>query len=259
MIKGLDKFQEHFKENRDSYVLIGGVACHEWLDSQGLPFRATKDIDIVLIVEALGQSFVERFWQFIEAGQYEIRERAQGDRELYRFSKPKNDGYPVMIEVFSRKPGNIELGAGQHIVPVAVEDLATSLSAILLDDEYYKLIVDHRVQDADGPFVHPVALIPLKARAWIDLTKRKAEGQKVDDRDIDKHRADVFRIAATLPGEAGPDIGNTVSSDLKTFLNAFPIDSPEWPAILTSLKTTFGSTPLKVEALIEAIRTYFKL
>ncbi len=29
MIKGLDKFQEHFNEYRNSFVLIGGVACHE--------------------------------------------------------------------------------------------------------------------------------------------------------------------------------------------------------------------------------------
>jgi hypothetical protein len=29
MIKGLDKFQEHFTEYRDSFVVIGGVACHE--------------------------------------------------------------------------------------------------------------------------------------------------------------------------------------------------------------------------------------
>ncbi len=53
MIRGLDLFREHFADYRKAFVLIGGVACHEWLSTQGLAFRATKDMDMVLIVEAL--------------------------------------------------------------------------------------------------------------------------------------------------------------------------------------------------------------
>ena len=52
MIKGLDKFQVYLAEHHKAFVLIGGVACHEWLSSQGLQFRATKDIDVVLVIEA---------------------------------------------------------------------------------------------------------------------------------------------------------------------------------------------------------------
>ena len=256
MIKGLDKFRAHFEQNRDAFVLIAGVACHEWLASQGLPFRVTKDIDLVLIIEALDESFVERLWAFIEAGNYEIREKA-GNRELYRFSKPKDDTYPAMIEIFSRKPGGIDLAEGQRVVPIAIDEGSASLSAILLDDAYYSLILNHRTQDADLPRVKPAALIPLKARAWLDLTKREKEGQKIDAKDIAKHRADVFRIAATLPGEPGANISDSVRADLKAFLDAFPPESAEWAAILESLKTTFGGTKLHPEDLINAIRTYF--
>jgi hypothetical protein len=259
MIKGLEKFQEHFEQYRGSFVLIGGVACHEWLASQGLPFRATKDLDIVLIIEALDQAFVEHFWQFIEAGQYEIREKAEGDRELYRFSRPKAADYPTMIEIFSRRPGNINLGEGQNIVPITAATSDASLSAILLDDEYYQLIIAHRVEDANPPYINPVALIPLKARAWLDLTKRKRNGENIDSKDIDKHRTDVFRLAATLPGEAGPAVGAAVSSDLREFLGAFTGQSSEWPSILKSLKTTFGNTVLKPTSLIDAVSTYFRL
>jgi hypothetical protein len=255
MIKGLDKFRAHFEQSRGAFVLIGGAACHEWLASQGLSFRVTKDIDLVLIIEALDQSFVERLWAFIEAGNYEIREKA-GSRELYRFSKPKDDTYPTMIEIFSRKPEGIDLVEGQHVVPITVDEGA-SLSAILLDDAYYSLIMNHRTQDADLPRVNPVALIPLKARAWLDLTKRQKEGQQVDTKDIAKHRADVFRIAATLPGEPGPKIPDSILADLRVFLEAFPPESAEWAAILESLKTTFGGTKLRPEDLIAAIRTYF--
>jgi hypothetical protein len=259
MIKGLDKFRAHFAQHRKAYVLIGGVACHEWLASQGRQFRATRDIDVVLIIEALDQAFVARFWEFVEAGRYTIREKAEGRRELYRFSKPEDDTYPAMLEIFSRKPEGIDLGAGQHIVPVQIDEISASLSAILLDDAYYTLIREQHNEDADLPLANPVALIPLKARAWLDLTERQKKGQKVDERDIAKHRADVFRIAATLPGQPGPGLPNAVLEDLEAFLAAFPADSPEWPAILSSLKTTFPNIKLKPVDLVNSIRTYFRV
>jgi hypothetical protein len=239
-------------------VLIGGVACHEWLSLQGREFRATKDIDMVLIVEVLSQAFVARFWEFVEAGKYAIREKDSGGRELYRFSKPEDEAYPAMLEIFSRKPEGIDLGAGQRIVPVQIDETSASLSAILLDNAYYTLVREYHQKDADLPFVNPVAIIPLKARAWLDLTERQKNGEKVDERDIAKHRTDVFRIAATLPGEPGPRLHSTVQKDLRAFLAAFPTDSPEWPSILGSLKaTTFRDISLKPEDLVNSIRTYF--
>ncbi len=258
MIRGLDRFREHFAEYRKAFVLIGGVACHEWLTSQSLEFRATKDMDIVLVVEALDETFVKRFWEFIEAGKYQAREKATGERELYRFHKPQDEAYPVMLEIFSRKPSGIELGTGQQIVPVKFDEGSTSLSAILLDDAYYNLIIEHHNEEKNLPFANPAALIPLKARAWLDLSARAQRGEKVEGRDIAKHRTDVFRIAATLPGGAGPGMPDSVKADLRGFLAAFPTEHNEWPAVLAGLKTTIPGN-VKPEVLMEAIRSYFAL
>lgn len=257
MIRGLDRFREHFAEHRKGFVLIGGVACHEWLASQGLEFRATKDLDIVLIVEALDGAFVTRFWEFIEAGGYRAREKA-GERELYRFHKPQDQAYPDMLEIFSRKPGGIELAAGQRIVPVKLDEATASLSAILLNDDYYALIMKQHNEEGNLPFANPAALIPLKARAWLDLSERSQQGEKVDGRDVAKHRNDVFRIAATLPGGGGPNLPDPVKSDLSSFLSAFPVGHEDWPAILESLKTTIPGE-IRPVALIDAVRTYFEL
>ena len=84
--------------------------------------------NIVLVVEALDKVFVTRFWEFIDAGKYKVREKATGERELYRFQKPQDEEYPVMLEIFSRKPLGIELGAGQYTVPVEFDEGAASLS-----------------------------------------------------------------------------------------------------------------------------------
>jgi hypothetical protein len=44
----------------------------------------------------------------------------------------------------------------------------------------------------------PIRLVPLKARAWLDLTDRRDAGEKIDSRTIKKHKNDVFRVARIL-------------------------------------------------------------
>ena len=61
---GLDKFKEYFMGYQDQYVLIGGAACDIIFEEQDTAFRATKELDLVLIVEALTPAFGHRFWQF---------------------------------------------------------------------------------------------------------------------------------------------------------------------------------------------------
>jgi len=213
----------------------------------------------VLVVEALDRGFVKRFWEFVEAGKYQVREKATGGRELYRFSKPQDEAYPAMLEIFSRKPEGFDLGEGQQVIPVKFDEGSASLSAILLDDGYYSLILEQHDEEKNLPFANPAALIPLKAKAWLDLSARAKNGERVDDKDITKHRGDVFRIANTLPGEAGPSLPASIQEDLKSFLAAFPNESEEWSGILNSLKTTFGGAKIKPDDLIRAIWTYFRL
>ncbi len=74
------------------------------MDDAGLDFRGTKDLDIVLIVEALDPAFSAAFMAFVETGGYEIQQRSEGERILYRFAKPATDGYPAMLELFSNVP-----------------------------------------------------------------------------------------------------------------------------------------------------------
>ena len=178
MIRGLDLFREHFADYRKAFVLIGGVACHEWLSTQGLAFRATKDMDMVLVVEAVDAAFVRRFWEFIETGKYAGRFKADDDRQVYRFDKPANDKYPVMIEIFSRKPSNLDLAEGQQIVPIKLDADSASLSAILLNDDYYELVRQQHNEENNLPFANPAALVPLKARAYLDLANRAASGEE---------------------------------------------------------------------------------
>ena len=63
MVRGIDVFREHFKGFENQYVLIGGAACDILFARNNSQFRATRDLDMVLIVEVLTPEFGEKFWQ----------------------------------------------------------------------------------------------------------------------------------------------------------------------------------------------------
>ena len=257
-VKGLDVFREYFAGYEGAFLLIGGAACDAWFAEQGLAFRVTIDLDIVLIIGAVSADFVHRFRSFVEEGDYKTRTRSvDGSPELYRFQKPRNDAFPKELELFSRGDELADLREDQRIIPVRIED-AESLSAILLDDSYYSLIMEHR-REVEGIWMaDAAALIPLKARAWIDLTTRKEAGESVDSKKIKKHRRDVFALAATLPNERGPNLPDPVLSDLRRFYDSFPTTHGDWGAILDSIADDIGGRPPPDE-LLDAIARYFAL
>lgn len=114
MVKGLDIFRVHFRDYADCYVLIGGTACDIAMTGSGLLFRSTKDLDIVLCVEALDAAFVQAFWAFVRAGGYQVQERSSGQKQFYRFQKPTTEDYPFMLELFSRQPDVLQIAEGSR-------------------------------------------------------------------------------------------------------------------------------------------------
>jgi hypothetical protein len=215
----LEVFREHFRNFADHYVLIGGAACDIAMTSAGLAFRATKDLDIVLYPEALDAEFVRAFWEFVRAGGYEIQEKSTGEKQFYRFQKSTNTDYPFMLELFSRQPDVLQVPEGSHLTPLPIEEDVSSLSAILLDNDYYDFIRAGR-QEIDGlPMVGAAQLIALKARAWLDLTEREKRGEKIDSKTIKKHKNDVFRLYEILDPATDPGAPEAVKKDIREFIS----------------------------------------
>lgn len=258
MVKGLQIFRDHFRQFQGSFVLIGGAACTEWFTAAGLPFRATKDLDIVLVMDAIDQTFIDAMRRFIAEGNYEIREKPEGTPILYRFAKPSNGSFPFMLELFCPRHERLDLVSDQTSIPVEIEPGRHSLSAMLMDDVYYHLLKEHYDLRDGLPFANATALIPMKAYAYLNLSRSRDAGEPVDSRDIDKHRADVFRLTGTISGEPGPELPSKIIGDLTAFVRAFPPESVEWPGILASIANTLGKG-IRPESLIQALRTYFRL
>ena len=198
MVRGLDLFKKWFAGYQDTYVLIGGTAASIVMEDVGIPFRATKDIDLVLTVESLSPRFVSAFWDFIDAGGYKHQQKSTEKEIFYRFTTPSTPAFPAMIELFSRAPDGIFPRPGAHLTPIPIAEGAASLSAILLDTTYYEFIISGRMTFDGISVVGADRLIPLKAKAWLDLKARKLDGMNIDEKDILKHRNDILRLSQIL-------------------------------------------------------------
>ena len=225
MVKGIDSFRGWFRGFESNYVIIGGTACDLLMGEAGEAFRATRDIDMVLIVEALSAEIGARIWEYVKAAGYEQRLKSSGTPEYYRFMKPKTPEYPAMIELFSRRIEGITLPPDATLTPLPIDDEVSSLSAILLDDEYYDFLrVGATISDGIS-ILGAAHLIPFKAKAWLDLTERKAKGSQVDSKNIRKHMNDIVSLSALLSPDFNMFLPGAVAHDMARFLAA--VDAPE--------------------------------
>jgi len=222
VVRGLRIFQEWFNDFEDQYVLIGGTAASITMNEAGLPFRGTKDLDIVLHVEVLTPAFGQKFWEFVQAGGYQQKE---GDPEqkpcLYRFQKPLDDEFPYMLELFSRVPDRLNFVPSGHLTPIPMDEQVSSLSAILLDDDYYQFVFTGRKSKHGMPsWIAEDRLIPLKAVAWMEMTERVRLGEIIDSKKINKHLTDVVQLSALLQPNQFVELPEKLKGDLQIFAKA---------------------------------------
>ena len=218
MVTGIESFKEWFKGNEEQYTIIGGTACDILMAEDGLDFRATKDIDLVVIMEAVDADFGRKFWDYVKQAGYEHCNKSSGMPQFYRFSHPSSKRYPAMIELFTRRPDAIKLPDDAVLTPLPIEEDISSLSAILLDDDYYAFLKQGQVT-VDGVSVLDAAhLIPFKAKAWTDLTDRKAAGEHVDSKNIRKHKNDIFRLTELLDSKERINVSLGIYTDIQDFI-----------------------------------------
>ena len=244
MLSGLESFRRWFEGCEEQYVIIGGTACDLLFSGFNMEFRATKDIDMVLIVESMTPGFGERFWGYIKAGGYVHRNKSTGKQQFYRFDEPGEAGFPAMIELFTRKPDALFLPEDAVLTPLHVSDEISSLSAIMLDGDYYSFIIEGKTLVEGIQILDAAYLIPLKIKAWLDLSARKATGEQVDSKDIRKHRNDVFRLYMLLGPETRVLVSDPIARDIADFIAEMKSE----PVDLKALGIRAGK-----EQIIEAI------
>lgn len=220
MVAGFKSFKEWFRGYENEYVIIGGAACDLIMGEEDMTFRATKDIDMVLIVEALTAEFGKKFWSYVREAGYEHQNKSTGEPQFYRFSHPRSKSYPTMIELFSRQLDAFNFHENTQLTPIPIDDDISSLSAILLNEEYYQFLRRGQIVIDGIPVLRPEYLIPFKAKAWLDLTSCKKNGEHVDSKNIRKHKNDVFRLSVFITEKSKIELSTEIREDMICFLEA---------------------------------------
>ena len=201
VVAGLEKFKEAMVGNEDNYVLIGGGACSILFDEAGAAFRATKDLDVVVITDGKQSSFGKAMWKLIREGGYNAGKRREGGCTYYRFSLPDgspNVGtYPGEIELFSRHPDFVLEDESSHVAPLPFDDVVSSLSAIILDDKYYDFI-----RECEGlsrcANIAAASYHSSKCERTPGNNRLHGEGVHISEKVLRKHRADVVELSGLL-------------------------------------------------------------
>lgn len=257
---GIDRLREYLSGYNANYVIIGGTACNLNLEEADLQGRATKDIDMIVVCEAISPEYVRQFWRFIRAGGYKIcqvnTDSGEVKQSYYRFIEPADLSFPAYIEMFSRVPDGIRVPEDTHLVHINIaETYLSDFSAILMDEDYYKYAVIHSREIEGVQVLDKDALIVLKAKAYVNNKKRKNEGQTVHQDDIDKHKKDIYRLSFLFSGEERYDVPDSVKADLKDFLQELLTD----PVSTKAIAKAMGVVEIQMPDFVQQIKNMFQL
>lgn len=122
--------------------------------------------------------------------------------------------------------------ASGKLTPIPFDEEVTSLSAILLDDDYYAFIMAGRREVNGLPWIGEDRLIPLKAIAWLELSERKEQGEQVDAKNRRKHVNDVLRLSQLLTATTRIPLQGRIVDDMRRFLEVAAADDALDPSAL---------------------------
>lgn len=229
-MEGSEFLTGYMRDYTEEYILIGGNACALNFRNIEANFRATVDLDIVLITESTNDAFYAHFWEYIRAHGYEgkVFRGSNTGGCSYRFTLPeekREPELPVQIELFSRKPeyfdSKFSEPGREHITLLEAGDKISNLSAILLDDEVYDFIRASKITLENISTVNLECLFGLKSVAWHSNQKLFAENKITDINTVLKHPQDMISIVNVMDEpqetEFPPQIYQSISVSRKEF------------------------------------------
>jgi len=140
-----------------------------------------------------------------------------------------------------------------HLTPVPVEEDLSSLSAILMDDEYYQFTLANTQQVDELPVASAEALIALKTSAYLNMLQRKEAGEPIDSKHIRKHKNDVLRLAVTLTADSKVKCPNKIKADISQYIQLIKAEQPDVKAMFKEM----GLDALEPDELLAQLQSTF--
>lgn len=224
----LDRWKQAFQNEKDYYVIIGGTALRLIAESQAKSARATRDIDVIVLVKNGTERFIRKLIAFAKEGGY--REVGNSpDFSAYRFTHPQDSSYPDQIELFCKDEAGINL-LKAHLEHYALAS-RTSFSAVLLEEPYYEMLKANVIQ-GNLAYASAEALIPLKAKAYLSnraLYEKKTSG--IDKKDYQKHARDIWYLLSLSEKHPPLKLDPQIANDLRDFIKESADEPIDYPAL----------------------------
>ena len=147
-----------------------------------------------------------------------------------------------MLELFSRVPDGLRFVPPGHLTPIPMDEQISSLSAILLDEDYYQFVLSGRKKKHGLPsWVGEDRLIPLKALAWMEMNERVQRGETIDSKKINKHLSDVVQLSALLQPNQVIELPSKITANLQIFVQVVgALNRPEHTQIMARLVQAYA-------------------
>ncbi len=138
-----------------------------------------------------------------------------------------------------------------YITDIPTDEDVSSLSAILLNEEYYDFTKNNSEIKEGIRLANEISLLCLKARAYISNKELKAKGANIQTDNIYKHRRDVLRLLTVLNPDTKIPIPDQIKTDLETFLGQLENEIEDVTGILKAMKVQ--TTPDEITKVLRKI------
>lgn len=249
MIQGIDKFKEYFADFTENYVIIGGLATALLMDNYGFLARATKDVDMVVISKDNNDQFLKSLLQFIDIAGYKTKQRTnnQDKRNLFRFLDSDNKEYPEQLELFAVHNEDSVIYTDSHIIPIETPEFYNYLSAILLDSDYYSLLIENTINIEGLNIATAEVLIPLKIHAHLNLISSEHHYDN-------KHLKDVIKLSALLDDEETITLSGLPKEDFEKFI---PLLNEVEPNRVKDILKSMGVNNLSKDDIVSILKKIY--
>jgi hypothetical protein len=102
-----------------------------------------------------------------------------------------------------------------------------------------------------------LALICLKARAWLDLKIRKEAGEQVDSKNVKKHRLDILRLAVMLTEDNKLKLPELIKEDMRKYVEDIKEEMPDMKQVLKSIQLPVNT--ISLEEAVELLQKVYNL
>lgn len=113
-----------------------------------------------------------------------------------------------------------------HLTPIPIGDEVPSLSAILIDEEFYYFALAHSVTEDTLPVADTIALMRLKMKAYLNLSDQEPPAHSSD---IRKHMSDVFKLMASGSITESVALSENMKRDVTSFVERMGAMMPNQP------------------------------